>query len=477
MTANGYLQLTLYLVVLLALAKPLGAYMARVYENQPIVLGRSPGPGRADPVSPGGSPPGRRDGLEELRPRHADVQHARTVCRVPAPARPGIAPAESREPRRGRAAPGIQHGRQLRVQHQLAIVWRRDDAELPHADARPDGAELRLGRVRDGVPCRGHPRSGPPYGPDDRQLLGRPGPVHPLHPLAPVPRGRHPARVAGRRADLPALRQGAGPSADDVRRAGDRREGPAGARREGSAQDAPGHLEGTGSGRGARRVADHHQAARHQRGRVLQRQLVAPLREPHAALELPRDAGHPTDPRRALLHLRRHGEGYPARMGHPGGHDADLRATPGPVRGVRAGRQPRLCQGRPRRRGQRIAVRREHGRQGGPLRHRQLRPLGHGHDGGVQRLGELHARLLHPAGRAGAHVADAARRGRVRRRGLRAVRDAGLCHRRRVRGRSHGGPDAGVPREEDRGLRDEDGGPGRADPADARSGRRRPWRC
>jgi potassium-transporting ATPase potassium-binding subunit len=36
-TANGYLQLILYLVVLLALAKPLGVYMARVYE------GRAPG--------------------------------------------------------------------------------------------------------------------------------------------------------------------------------------------------------------------------------------------------------------------------------------------------------------------------------------------------------------------------------------------------------------------------------------------------
>jgi potassium-transporting ATPase potassium-binding subunit len=37
MTANGYLQLTLYLVVLLALVKPLGLFMARVYE------GRAPG--------------------------------------------------------------------------------------------------------------------------------------------------------------------------------------------------------------------------------------------------------------------------------------------------------------------------------------------------------------------------------------------------------------------------------------------------
>jgi K+-transporting ATPase ATPase A chain len=37
MTGNGYLQLALYLVVLLALAKPLGLFMARVYE------GRAPG--------------------------------------------------------------------------------------------------------------------------------------------------------------------------------------------------------------------------------------------------------------------------------------------------------------------------------------------------------------------------------------------------------------------------------------------------
>ena len=40
MTANGALQLLVYIVVLIVLAKPLGAYMARVYEGRPIVLGR-----------------------------------------------------------------------------------------------------------------------------------------------------------------------------------------------------------------------------------------------------------------------------------------------------------------------------------------------------------------------------------------------------------------------------------------------------
>jgi K+-transporting ATPase ATPase A chain len=38
MTANGYLQLAFYVVVLIALAKPLGAYMARIYEGRPAWL-------------------------------------------------------------------------------------------------------------------------------------------------------------------------------------------------------------------------------------------------------------------------------------------------------------------------------------------------------------------------------------------------------------------------------------------------------
>jgi len=40
MTVNGYLQLACYVVVLIALAKPLGAYMARVYEGEPAVINR-----------------------------------------------------------------------------------------------------------------------------------------------------------------------------------------------------------------------------------------------------------------------------------------------------------------------------------------------------------------------------------------------------------------------------------------------------
>jgi len=38
MTANGYLQLAFYLVVLIALAKPLGTYMAAIYEGKPAIV-------------------------------------------------------------------------------------------------------------------------------------------------------------------------------------------------------------------------------------------------------------------------------------------------------------------------------------------------------------------------------------------------------------------------------------------------------
>ncbi len=44
MTLNGYLQIGFYLIVLIALAKPLGSYMARVYEGKSFGLDRVLGP-------------------------------------------------------------------------------------------------------------------------------------------------------------------------------------------------------------------------------------------------------------------------------------------------------------------------------------------------------------------------------------------------------------------------------------------------
>src|SRR5262249_56781955 len=44
MTANAFLQVAFYVVILTALTKPLGSYMARVFDGPPMVLDRLFGP-------------------------------------------------------------------------------------------------------------------------------------------------------------------------------------------------------------------------------------------------------------------------------------------------------------------------------------------------------------------------------------------------------------------------------------------------
>ena len=44
MTFNGFLQIAIYLIVLVLLAKPLGGYMARVYQGEHTLLTRVLGP-------------------------------------------------------------------------------------------------------------------------------------------------------------------------------------------------------------------------------------------------------------------------------------------------------------------------------------------------------------------------------------------------------------------------------------------------
>ncbi len=44
MTTFGWLQIGLYLLILLLLVKPLGSYMARVYQGERTLVGRVVGP-------------------------------------------------------------------------------------------------------------------------------------------------------------------------------------------------------------------------------------------------------------------------------------------------------------------------------------------------------------------------------------------------------------------------------------------------
>ena len=200
---------------------------------------------------------------------------------------------------------------------------------------------------------------------------------------------------------------------------------------------------------GAGCLADRDQAARHQRRRLLERQLVRALREPDAAQQLRRDALHPADLGGADPHLRADGQGRAAGLGALRRH----------VDRVPCRRADHLLGGR---RGQ-SELRRararslQHGRQGGPLRPRQFQPLGGGHHCRVERLREFHARQLHAARRDDPDHPDPARRDHLWRRRLRSLRHAAVRHHRRVRRRAHGRPHAGISRQEDRGEGGQDG--------------------
>ncbi len=295
MTTNAIFQLVLYVVVLLALAKPLGAYMARVYEGRRLILDRALGWLERLIYRAGGIRPSEEMGwkgyaLAMLAFNFLSLLAVYFLQR--AQAGPAAEPA-GHGGRLGRLV--VQHRGELRHEHELAGLRRRDHDELPDPDARPDGAELRLRGVRDGDPGRADPRLRAPLGRDHRQLLGRSDPDDALHPAAAVRDPGAGPRVPGGGADVRRVSQGDGGPAERVRRAGGRQGRQARSRREGAAHDQEVEAHRAGHRGGPGRLPDRHQAARHQRGRLLQRQLGAPVREPDAAVELPGDAVDPPD--------------------------------------------------------------------------------------------------------------------------------------------------------------------------------------
>ena len=157
------------------------------------------------------------------------------------------------------------------------------DHELSHPDARAHGAELRLRGDRHGGGDRADPRLRAPEHADDRQFLGRSDAQHAVHPAAAVAGARAGAGEPGRGADLLRLPDRAAGRVGRIRQSQARRRRPAAQGREGQSGDRKGDAEGAGHRRRPGRLADRDQAARHQRRRLLQRQLGAPVREPDAA--------------------------------------------------------------------------------------------------------------------------------------------------------------------------------------------------
>ena len=183
MTLIGWIQILLFCAIVVALVKPLGGYMTRVFNGERTFL--SPALRPVEGVLY------RLGGVDEKREQHwltytvaMLLFHRRRLpaaLRADAPA--GGAAAQSGRPVGGARRSRLQHRRQLRHQHQLAELRRRKHDVLPRADARPDGAELRVGRHRHRAGGRAHSRLCARLRQHHRQFLGR---CHALHALRPA---------------------------------------------------------------------------------------------------------------------------------------------------------------------------------------------------------------------------------------------------------------------------------------------------
>ncbi len=295
MEAQGILQILVFLAVLTALTPLIGGYMAKVFTGRRVWLTPVLGPVER------GTHPGLRQrsepraGLEAVR----EVGH-RLLGRLLAAALPDHSdPVDDAlqppGPHRSPLGPHLQHHHLLPHQHQLAVLRRRDHDELLHADGGTGRPELPLGRGRHRGADRFHTRPHRTLRHLARQLLAGPAAVADLRARTDLGRSGAVLHVAGcdpepRR--LQHLRHG-------HRRLSD-----------------PGHGPGG--------IPGGDQAPRHQRRRLLQRQLVDAVREPDRSHELradPPDPDHPGGPDRDL---RPHGRKPPPGLGHLCGDDDPL---------------------------------------------------------------------------------------------------------------------------------------------------------
>src|SRR6266851_4209333 len=119
MTANGWFQILLVLGVTLAVTKPLGIFMTRVFNREKTFL---------DPVlrpieklvSANGRGRTAGDALDGIYRRHAVVQRRFHGAPISDPAHAAVAPPQSAKDGQRGASSGLQHGRVFYHQYQLA---------------------------------------------------------------------------------------------------------------------------------------------------------------------------------------------------------------------------------------------------------------------------------------------------------------------------------------------------------------------
>ena len=287
MTINGWLQIAIYFAVLTALVVPLGRFMARVFEGERTFLSPVLRPVEAALY--------RIGGVDETREQHW-ITYTVAMLFFNAAGFPGrlcllrlqaVLPLNPADQSAVAAGPLLQHGGQLHHQHQLAELRRRKHDELSDADGwasprrtscRPRPASRWRSRWSAALRARRRKTVGNFWVDLTRCTL------YVLLPLSH--RRRAVSGLAGRAAEPRRLCR-----CDHARG------------RQADAEPGPG------------RLADRHQAARHQRRRLLERQLGGALREPDPLSNFVQSAVHPADLGGADAHVRPHGRRTSGRAG------------------------------------------------------------------------------------------------------------------------------------------------------------------
>ena len=191
MTANGWFQIVVFLLLVLAVTKPLGVFMTRVFNRERTFL---------DPVL---RPIERLiyklcfvDENHEMRwTEYAFAMLLFSVVsmlvlylmqRVQ-----GILPLN---PQKFAGVPpplAFQYGGIVHHQYQLAELFRRNHDELSHADGWSCLSQLHVGRGRHRTRDRLHSRHCSPPDADHRKFLGRYGPRHPCGCCCPFASSEH----------------------------------------------------------------------------------------------------------------------------------------------------------------------------------------------------------------------------------------------------------------------------------------------
>ena len=143
MSGQGIAQILLYAVVLTALAYPLGGYMARVYTRERFAAGRLFGW-----LNPASAASIDWCALTRAASRIGRATRRRcsssASCSRPCSTRSSVCKAtlpEPRQPAGCAVAHRTQHDRELRHEHELAVLRRRVHDVVPDADDRPGGAD------------------------------------------------------------------------------------------------------------------------------------------------------------------------------------------------------------------------------------------------------------------------------------------------------------------------------------------------